>query len=79
MYFNYKEFHSLVLLALLIISLIWCDISACGSSSDSQIFLYSDVRQNIHYNTIALPLAESLVDHGLKLEYFFIGDNNFPL
>ena len=76
LYFNYKGFHSLVLMGLVDTDykFIWFDIAACGSSSDSQIFLYNDLRQKIEDNTLAFPLKESLVDHGPQVQYFFVGD-----
>ena len=53
-YFNYMGFHPLVLLALVDAhnKFIWYDIAASGSSSDDQIFQYSDLRQKIADNTI---------------------------
>ena len=45
-YFNYKVSHSLVLFAMVDAEykFIWYDITVAGSSSDSQIFNYSDHR-----------------------------------
>ena len=49
LYFNYKGSPFLVLLGLVDVdyNFIWFNIISCGSSSDSQIFLYSDLRQKI--------------------------------
>ena len=59
-YFNYKGVHSLVLLAFADTDykFIWHDITAAGSSSDSQCF----------------PPAHSLTDNGLKVGYFILGE-----
>ena len=75
--FNYKGFHSMVLLAVVDADykFIWFDIAALVLSSDNQIFLYSNLRQNIKDNTFGFPQAESLVDHGPQVEYFIIKDN----
>ena len=51
---------------------IWFDIAVPGSSSNSQIFLYSDPSSKMADNTIGFPQAESL------LGYFIIGDDAFP-
>ena len=57
---------------------IWFDIASFGSCSDSQIFLYSNLRQKIKNNTIGFPPEESHFNHGPQVEYCFIGDA-FPL
>ncbi len=40
LYFNYKKFHSIVLMALVDTDykFIWIDVGANGSASDAQIF-----------------------------------------
>ena len=50
-----------------------------GLSSDSQIFLYNDLKQKIKANTFGFPQAGSLLDHGPQVEYLIMGDDAFPL
>ena len=56
----------------------WLDIAATGSSSDSQIFLYRDLRRKVEDNVICFPQAETLVDHGSQVEYFIVGNDASP-
>ena len=45
LYHNYKGFHSIVFLALVDgdYKLLWVEVGAAGSTSDSQIFKYSNL------------------------------------
>ena len=78
---HYKRFPSLVMFGLVDVDYksICFDISSYGSSSDSEIFLYSALRQKIEDSTIGSPPAESLFDHVPQAEYLFVDDNTFPL
>ena len=77
LYYNYKGFHLIVLLALVDgdYKFLWVDLGASGSSSDPQIFKHSDLRHKIQDLTIGFPESESFVDDGPKVNYFILGDN----
>ena len=81
LYHNYKGFHSIVLLALVDgdYKFLWVDLGAARSSYDAQIFKHSHLRHKIEDGTIGFPESESLVDDGLKVHYFILGDDAFSL
>ena len=81
MYFNYKKFHSIVLMALVDADyrFIWLDIGANGCASDAQIFQTSELRECIENGTIGFPQADSLPNDDQLTSYFIIGDDAFPL
>ena len=81
LYFSYKEFHSIVLMALVDANykLIWIDIGANGSASDAAISSHSEMKEVIQNGTIGFP-AEDLIPHDdRRTPYFIIGDDAFPL
>ncbi len=57
LYFNYKKFHSIVLMALVDADykFIWTDVGANGSASDDQIFNSSELHECIESGDIGLP------------------------
>ena len=77
-YFNCKCFHSMVLLAMVDMAISSSGLTS-GLSSDSQIFIYGDLRQKIEDTTVGFPQAESLVDHGPHVEYIIVGGDAYPL
>ena len=81
LYHNYKGFDSIVLLALVDgdYKFLWVDLGPAKSSSDAQIFKHSDLRHKIESGNIGFPESESLVDDGLKVNYFILGDDDFSL
>ncbi len=66
LYFNYKKFHSIVLMALVDTDykFIWIDVGANGSASDAQI---------------GLPAAVPLPNDDRSTPFFIIGNDAFPL
>lgn len=91
MYHNYKGYFSIVLLALVDsdYKILWADLGACGSSSDSQIYNASELKERIDTNTAGLPASSPLPRGELAVEdypdqfadvpHFFIGDEIFAL
>ena len=65
-YYNYKDFFSLVLLALVDAeySFLWIGCVSSGSSSDAQIFNRGDMRKEIKDGTLGLPAPEPLGREG---------------
>ena len=71
-YYNYKDFFSLVLLALIDAEyrFLWVNVGSSGSLSDAQIFNRSDLREKIEDGSLGL----------LHLNhYFLLGDDTFAL
>ncbi len=80
-YFNYKNFHSIVLMALVDgdYKSTWVEVGANGTSSDVQIFEDSGMKEAIEQCVIAFPPPDHLPDDNRDIPYFFVGDDAFPL
>lgn len=80
-YFNYKKFHSIVLLGLVDAQcrFIYVDVGSNGSCSDAGIFLQTDLRASLLNGTLGLPQPEPLPGGDAPVPYFFVGDDAFPL
>ena len=80
-YFNYKGYHSIVLMALVDAEykFIWVDAGANGSASDAQIWNSSELKDTIEDGTIGFPEADTLPGDDRKVPYFIIGDDAFAL
>ena len=78
---NCKSFHSIVLLALVNGDFKFpsVDMGAAGLTSDAQIFKHTDLRRKIEDSNIGFPDSESLGIGGLKVNFFILGDDSFPL
>lgn len=78
-YFNYKGFHSLVIMAICdandCISLV--DIGANGGDNDAYIFGESEIRTAIKNNEIDLPEPRTV--GGRSLPYVLVADSIFRL
>lgn len=81
LYYNYKGFHSVVLMALVDANykFIWVEIGANGSASDAQIFNHGELSQMIDDRELGFPPADSLVADDEPVPYFLIGDDAFAL
>ena len=81
LYFNYKGFHSIILLALVDAKykFLWVDVGTNGSSSDAQIFNDCDLCSGIIDGTLDVPDAEPLPGDDRDMPYFLIGDDAFSL
>ncbi|KAB0790514.1 hypothetical protein PPYR_15085 [Photinus pyralis] len=83
LYFNYKKYFSIVLLAVCDANynFVCIDIGAFGSLSDGAIFHDSYLGQAMESNTLNLPLANVLPSckSGREVPYFIVGDAAFPL
>eukprot|EP00057_Strongylocentrotus_purpuratus_P022300 XP_011676774.1 PREDICTED: uncharacterized protein LOC105444342 [Strongylocentrotus purpuratus] len=62
LYYNYKRFCSVVLLAIVDAnySFLWCKVGANGSSSDAGVFNESTLRGALEDNTIGFPAPDPL-------------------
>lgn len=83
LFFNYKKTFSIVLLATCDTNYRFTlvDIGAYGSQSDGGILKNSIFGQNLENNRMNLPKPSILqgLNDNIKLPYFFIGDEAFPL
>ena len=78
-YYNYKGFFSMVLLALVDAEyrFLWIDCGSSGSLSDAQIINRSELRRMIEDGTLGLPASESLGKGGPDLHYFLLCEDAF--
>ncbi len=76
-YYNYKNFHSVVLMALVDgdYKFTWVEVGANGTSSDAQIFEDCGIKQAIDQHVIGFPTA----DDDRDIPYVCVGDDAFPL
>ena len=81
LYYNYKGFYSIVLLALVDADykFIWADVGGAGSASDAQIYNDSELRECAEDGSIGFPVPEPLPDDIQDVPYFFVGDDAFAL
>jgi hypothetical protein len=81
LYYNYKGFHSIVLMALVDSNyrFIWVNIGAHGSASDAQIFNASDLSDLLFDDDLGFPDPDPLVGDDEPISYFLIADDAFAL
>ena len=81
LYYNYKKFFSIVMLALVYANLkfLWVDIGSNGACSDAQIFNDSLLKRAIEDGTINFPEATALPGEETRLPYCILGDDAFAL
>lgn len=82
MYFNYKDYHSVVLMAVVDsrYRFIFVDVGSHGKECDSSVFKKSTLWQSIETNTQQLPKERCLPGtESPKVPYFFVGDEAFGL
>ena len=81
LYYNYKGFFSIVLLAMVDADykFLWTDVGGYGSMSDAQIYNESDLKEALEDNTIGLPPADPLPHDDRNVPYFLLGDDAFGL
>ena len=74
LYYNYKSFHSIVLLALVdgVYKFLWVDMGAAESSSDAQIFKHCDLRYKIEDSSIGFLSFFSLFNNLIFFLFFFV-------
>ena len=81
MYFNYKYFFSVVLLALVDANyrFLYVDVGASGRCGDAGIFADSSLKKAIDVKVLNLPDAGYLPGTQTPCHYHIIGDDAFPL
>ena len=81
MYYNYKGYHSIVLLALADSEgrFLYIDVGANGSASDGGIFQVIPLREALEKRLAGLPASEPLPGDDHLVPYYILGDNAFPM
>lgn len=81
MYFNYKGYHSIVLMALVDADykFQWVNVGTPGSCSDAQIWNDCDLRDHIVTDRIGWPQPDPLPNDDRDTPYFIIADEAFAL
>jgi len=80
-YYNYKGFHSLVLMALVDsdYKFLYVDVGANGATSDAGVFMNTPLRAALEDTRIGLPPREPLPGGDRPIPYFIVGDEAFAL
>lgn len=81
LYYNYKGFFSLVLLAVVDADykFMWASVGAEGSASDCGIFNRSSLGEALEDQTLGLPEPAPLPGDDRPMPFHLIGDDAFPL
>ena len=83
LYFNYKRYYSVVLMALVDANykFIWADIGGRGASSDAQLWNLSDLKTGLddENNPLNIPPPRPLPKDNQPVPYFIIADDAFAL
>lgn len=82
-YFNYKGFHSIILLAVADANykFLYIDVGKTGRSGDSGVYEASPLKEAINNKELPIPEPAALPHDrsGNTLPYFFVGDDAFAL
>lgn len=81
LYFNYKGYFSIVLLALVDADykFIWANIGAEGSQSDCGIYNRSTLEPALREDRLGFPRPCPIPHDDKDIPYFLVGDDAFPL
>ena len=83
MYYNYKNFHSIVLFACVDADykFIYVDVGAEGRTSDSTLWKYSSFNQDIcsEENPLGIPRPSAFPGYVGELPYYFVADDTFEM
>lgn len=81
LYFNYKHFFSVILLALVDANykFLYVSVGAVGRSGDAGVFANSTLHQALETNSLNLPDGELIEGTDTMCKFHFIGDDAFPL
>lgn len=80
-YYNYKGYHSIILMALVDADykFLWVDVGTAGSTSDCAIFNNTELKEMFEEDRIGVPAPDPLPHDDKPTPYFIIGDDAFPL
>lgn len=80
-YYNYKHFYSIVLMALVDANyrFIYINVGAAGAGSDGGVFANTDLRRLIEAEDLGIPDPEPLPGAAENIPYYIVADEAFPL
>lgn len=80
-YYNYKGYHSIVLLALCDADykFSYIDVGVNGRNSDGAVFRESTLKRALDMNILQFPENSHLPGQQVKVPYVFVADEAFPL
>ena len=78
---NYKEFFSIILMALVDADyrFIWVEVGRNGSCSDAQVFNQSHLKRGLEGNTMDVPQPEPMPHDDRDMPYFIVADDAFGM
>ena len=81
MYYNYKGFHSIILMGLVDANykFLWVDVGSNGSSGDAQVFNASELKEGFEEGYVNVPPPEPLPGDDKDTPYYLVGDDAFQL
>ena len=81
LYYNYKGFHSIVLMGLVDADykFIYVSIGASASGSDGGVFAETDLKATLEDGSIGLPEPSPLPNDDKPMPYHIVADDAFPL
>jgi len=81
LYYNYKGFFCVVLMALVDgdYKFLWVDISGYGSTSDAEIFNDSELKECLEDKSIGFPELSPTYEHDEPVPHSILGDDAFGI
>ena len=81
LYFNYKGFHSIILMALVDgdYKFRWAEVGTNGAASDAQIFNDCELHDMHDDGQLPFPAPEPLPHDDRDMPYFYVADDAFAL
>ncbi|XP_049886387.1 uncharacterized protein LOC126380839, partial [Pectinophora gossypiella] len=81
LYYNYKNYFSIVLLAICDSNycFTYIDVGSYGKASDSQIFKNSNFYKRLHEQDLNIPNPLPITNDGPPVPFIFIGDEAFGI
>ena len=81
LFYNYKEYHSIVLLAIADANCCFTliDVGSYGRNSDSSVFTESNMGKAFISGCLGIPQSREIPNTATKIPCFLVGDAAFPL
>jgi hypothetical protein len=81
MFFNYKQYYSIVLMAIADANykFIIVDVGGYGKDSDDGILCASNIYHSLENESLKIPSEKKFPNSNVKVPHVFIGDEAFPL
>ena len=81
LYYNYKGYHSVILMALVDADykFIWAEVGSNGSAGDAQVFNNSEPNEAIDKGVLGLPAPEPLPNDDKPMPFYIAADDAFAL